>query len=84
MTKTLKYILTVLLLVAVAAGICEAQNRRAKRKAAKGQEKVTVEEHRSAMMQYFVEGNDTVYIGQELPAARIFERLGRQRGKDWR
>ena len=34
-------------------------------------------------MEYRVEGKDTVYVG-EIPAARVFARLPRQKGKDWR
>lgn len=34
-------------------------------------------------MEYRVEGKDTVYVG-EIPAARVFAKLPRQKGKDWR
>ncbi len=47
-------------------------------------EKLSPKQFRSQMMQYIVEGEDTIYIGQTLPAARIYEKLARQKGKDWR
>ncbi len=84
MRRVLSYILAVAVLLSAAGPAAFAQNRRAARKADRTGEKVTVEQHRSAMMQFIVEGSDTVYIGQQLPAAHVLDRLGRQRGKDWR
>ncbi len=62
-----------------------AQNRLSDKKAgaAEGNGRITVEQHRSSMMRFIVEGDDTVYVGQ-LPAARVFARVKKQHGKDWR
>lgn len=46
-------------------------------------EKLTPEKFRENIMEYRVEGKDTVYVG-EIPAARVFAKLPRQKGKDWR
>lgn len=35
------------------------------------------------VMKYIIEGNDTIYI-DEIKAARVWERLPKQKGKDWR
>ncbi len=94
----LEYMVVAAVLVAVASVCCNAQDgSTGKGRGAKNQKgetteqtqkpekkKVTVQEHRSAMMEFFVEGEDTVYVGKSLPAARVFGRLGKQRGKDWR
>ena len=45
--------------------------------------KLTPQQHQENLMEYMVEGADTVYVG-ELPAARIYGRLPRQKGRDWR
>ena len=34
-------------------------------------------------MQYIVSGKDTMYLDQ-LPAAKVYERLPRQKGREWR
>ena len=34
-------------------------------------------------MQYIVDGKDTVYV-DDLPAARVYEKLPRQKGREWR
>lgn len=34
-------------------------------------------------MNYIVEGKDTIYI-DEIPAARVYEKLPRQKGREWR
>ena len=39
--------------------------------------------HEPEILKYIVEGNDTIFI-DEITAARIWERLPRQKGKDWR
>ncbi len=90
--KITAFMLAASLLLAMAGGGADAQNRRPPRRAEKATERaaqksdgrITVEEHRSQIMKFIVEGGDTVYIGSQLPAARVFERLGRQRGRDWR
>ena len=45
--------------------------------------KLTPQQHQENLMEYMIEGADTVYVG-ELPAARIYGRLPRQKGRDWR
>lgn len=47
-------------------------------------ERLTPEQHQENLMKYTVEGQDTLYIGEELPAARVYSRLPRQKGRDWR
>ena len=37
----------------------------------------------SVLMEYIVEGNDTIYI-DEIRAAKVYSKLPRQKGKDWR
>ena len=34
-------------------------------------------------MQFIIQGKDTVYV-DDLPAARVYERLPRQKGREWR
>ena len=34
-------------------------------------------------MQYIIDGKDTIYI-DDLPAARVYEKLPRQKGREWR
>ncbi len=94
----LKHMVTAAVLMAVAGGVCLAQdgstgngrgsrNKKGSSTEQTGQvkkQKMTVEEHRAAMMEFFVEGEDTVYVGKSLPAARVFGRIGKQKGKDWR
>ncbi len=46
-------------------------------------EKLTPEAHSSSAMRYIIEGRDTVYV-DDLPAARVYNRLPKQKGKDWR
>ncbi len=98
MKRMLKYmVVAAAVLITVAGGVCLAQDgstekgrgARNKKGATEQQEqvkkqKMTVEEHRAAMMEFFVEGGDTVYVGKSLPAARVFGRIGKQKGKDWR
>lgn len=47
------------------------------------QGRITPGQHIKDLMEYRIEGRDTVYIG-ELPAARVYSRLPRQKGRDWR
>ena len=47
-------------------------------------ERLTPEQHQENLMKYTVEGQDTLYIGEELPAARVYSRLPRQKGREWR
>lgn len=35
------------------------------------------------MMEYIISGNDTIYVA-ELPAAKVYERLPKQKGRQWR
>lgn len=51
--------------------------------AQKRETRPTPSEHLRRMMQYTVEGNDTTYM-DTLPAARIYAKLPRQKGKEWR
>lgn len=50
---------------------------------AAAQGRITPGQHIKDLMEYRIEGRDTVYIG-ELPAARVYSRLPRQKGRDWR
>lgn len=47
------------------------------------QGRITPGQHIKDLMEYRIEGRDTVYI-EELPAARVYSRLPRQKGRDWR
>ena len=62
------------ILLCAAAG-CHAQSRKDGR--------LTPQQHRENLMEYTVEGQDTVFIG-ELPAAKVYSKLPRQKGRDWR
>lgn len=44
---------------------------------------VTPREHRKQFMQFTVENNDTIYIGV-LPAAKVYDKLPKQKGREWR
>ena len=59
----------------VAAAGMQAQTRKDGR--------LTPQQHQENLMEYKVEGQDTVYVG-ELPAAKVYSRLPRQKGRDWR
>lgn len=41
------------------------------------------QEKQEKLMQYIVSGNDTTYVA-ELPAAKVYERLPKQKGRQWR
>lgn len=93
MRMFIKYFLTVLLLLCVTDVALCAQDKRKKDKTGsqtqellgpQRPEKMTPQQYRNNIMEFVVEGNDTLYIGSQLPAARIYERLSRQKGKDWR
>ena len=59
----------------LAAGDIFAQKRE--------KDKFTPVQHRSQMMQFMTEGTDTIYIGT-LNAARVYDRLPKQKGREWR
>lgn len=59
----------------LAAGEIFAQKRE--------KDKFTPVQHRSQMMQFMTEGTDTIYIGT-LNAARVYDRLPKQKGREWR
>lgn len=71
---------------------CSAQKRKVSRKTEKST-KQTVKLEKVAqpsrntqdqdLLKYIVEGNDTIYI-DEIRAAKVYSRLPRQKGKDWR
>lgn len=71
---------------------CCAQKRKVSRKTEKST-KQTVKLEKVAqpsrntqdqdLLKYIVEGNDTIYI-DEIRAAKVYSRLPRQKGKDWR
>lgn len=46
-------------------------------------QELTPQQHRNQIMQYMVEGNDTIYMGT-LPAAKVYDRLPKQKGREWR
>ncbi len=77
MRRVLPYLIAVFL--AVFAGNCAfAQN------SDKSAKQISLEQHRKEVMQYIVEDNDTIFIGQQLTAARIYDKLPKQKGKEWR
>ena len=45
--------------------------------------RTTPTEHVQKILKYTVEGNDTIYM-DTLPAAKIYDRLPRQKGREWR
>lgn len=44
---------------------------------------LTPQQHRRQLMQYTIEDNDTIYLSV-LPAAKVYDRLPRQKGREWR
>ena len=74
MKKYIPYIITLLSVLVPAGGGLLAQN---------AQNRTTPTEHVRKIMRYTVEGNDTIYM-ETLPAAKIYDRLPRQKGKEWR
>ncbi len=93
MRRFLKYSLAVLLLLcATDVAFCAQDKRKKDKKDNQTQEqvgpqrpeKMTPQQYRDNIMEFVVEGNDTLYIGDQLPAARIYERISKQKGKDWR
>ena len=68
------YALLILCLMTVLHMNCHAQQNDGR---------ITPRQHQENVMKYTVEGADTVYIG-ELPAAKVYSRLPKQKGKDWR
>ncbi len=98
--KMLKYMVAAVVLMAIAGGSCWAQDgqtakgrnaqeqtgevqKTGKQKKQKKQ-KITVQEHRNTLMEFLVEDADTIFVGTQLPEARVMAWLGKQRGKDWR
>lgn len=68
---------TALIAILILTAATAAGQERAKKQ-------ITPQEYgRNQLMQYKVEGRDTIYM-EELPAARVYERLPRQKGKEWR
>lgn len=71
---------------------CHAQSSRRKQKKA-DREAVSVQEIRQSgtarlqeeedLMEYIVEGNDTIYIGQ-IRASKVYSRLPKMKGREWR
>lgn len=74
MKNYIPYIITLLSVLVSAGGGLLAQN---------AQNRTTPKEHVRKIMRYTVEGNDTIYM-ETLPAAKIYDRLPRQKGKEWR
>ncbi|MCM1501982.1 MAG: DUF4294 domain-containing protein [Bacteroidales bacterium] len=77
-----------LCLAATAGGLCHAQDRtgqsgRTDSGKERQEQNVTPQQHRRQLMQFTVEDNDTIYIGS-LPAAKVYDRLPRQKGREWR
>ena len=88
-------VLTTAGLFLLAADDCHAQSRRQKKTAAKPKAVPASqivppdgtgfrqESREESLMKYIVEGNDTIYI-DEIRASKVYSRLPRQKGKDWR
>ncbi len=99
MWRIFKYFLAAIILLSVTDAAFCANDRRKKDKKTQSSEaaaemvgpqqqkkkgSLTPQEYRDNIMEFIVEGDDTLYIGDQLPAARIYDRLKRQKGKDWR
>ncbi len=88
-------VLTTAGLFLLAADDCHAQSRRQKKTATKPKAVPASqiappdgtgfrqESREESLMKYIVEGNDTIYI-DEIRASKVYSRLPRQKGKDWR
>jgi len=80
-----------LCLLAIAPAICCAQTGKAQSRQAKGSgmqtrqtdAQLTPRQHRRQLMQFTVEGNDTIYM-ESIPAAKVYDRLPKQKGREWR
>lgn len=70
MKKYIPYIISLLSVLILPGGLA-------------AQDRTTPSEHVRKIMRYTVEGNDTIYV-DTLPAAKIYDRLPRQKGKEWR
>lgn len=47
------------------------------------QQKTSAPQDDKKFLRYQIEGNDTIYL-DELPAAKVYEKLPRQKGREWR
>lgn len=76
MRKTILYIIIVLALALMSTpdGTCHAQNRRTQRDQPPRDRQ---------MMEYIVEGTDTIYIDQ-IRASKVYSRLPKMKGREWR
>lgn len=87
MRNVFPYLLSVSVLLVTVAFNADCQNRGRKKEArtviAPGVPGHESGKKAGGYMEYIVEGNDTIYVGL-LDEAKIFSRLPRQKGKDWR
>lgn len=87
MRKAVTYIITTVLALAISSslcGACHAQNR------TNGTQVQTVTKaarpdglEKERMLQYIVEGNDTIYIDQ-IRASKVYSKLPKMKGREWR
>ncbi len=81
-----KHILMVIVVISVTANAGYAQDKKKAANTQTGQktEKLTPQQHRSQLMHYRLDDEgDTVFVDM-LQAARIYDKLPRQKGNEWR